>query len=405
MREKLLNILTCPYHQNTSLNLAEIIKKSERQNDRIIDGILLCPDCKRWFAVIDGVPILSKDEIRLRKIEIQFLEKHKQNISEIICCNGKPFNLYDKDENVHLSVTDKKILLEGDYWGEFFKAFYEIGDLSILDIRQKSKHPRYFTYGILECDERDKKHKYGYFPNHLGKMIFPRFKNFKGKFGLDVGCGGGQFGLEAARNEADSIGIDISFESLRIALNYALSQNINNIDYIYAQPEALPFKDNIFDFILFKDSIHHFNNPEIVLGFLVNKLKSEAEMIAYEHVGNSAFIRKVLDKIQQKLIPKILRRYPNYPRHQIFSKEPPNEDIGMKNAVAAIEKYFSIEKKYGEIRFYEDIEALLYYAYGKREWFSEFFANLFYLIEKPFLPIIKPNHILMIGKKKNMRTN
>lgn len=401
MNSALLDIISCPYHPFVAFDL--IALKAERESggaSKIIDAVLLCPECKRWFSVIDGVPILMPDVLRLIDTELVFLKNYRASIPAKIFQSGKPFNLNDNAENIRPSEKDKRILEEGKYWGDFFKAHYEIGDFSILDIRQKGSHPSFFSYGILERDDRDKNRKYGFYPDHLGSMIFPRFSKFKGLRGIDVGCGGGQFGLEAAYQGALVIGADISFGSLCVAENYARKNKISSISYICSHPLYPPFKSNSFDFILFKDSIHHFENPEEVLSRLAPVLKPGADMISYEHVGNSNMAKKILDKVSQIMIPKIQKRYAAHPRSEVFARIPPNEDAGIDRVIPALKKTFAIDKEYGEIRLYLDIECLVYYATGKNKFITSLISFAAYLFEKILFCSAKPNHYLAVGRKK-----
>jgi uncharacterized protein YbaR (Trm112 family) len=60
----------------------------------IKSGILLCPECKRWFPIIDTIPQMLPDKYRNQKIEIKFLENHKNLLDEKFFNQDlKPFNI------------------------------------------------------------------------------------------------------------------------------------------------------------------------------------------------------------------------------------------------------------------------------------------------------------------------
>jgi len=57
-------------------------------------GILFCPECKRWFPIIDTIPQMLPDEYRNEKEELEFLKTNKNLLDEeFFHQNLKPFNL------------------------------------------------------------------------------------------------------------------------------------------------------------------------------------------------------------------------------------------------------------------------------------------------------------------------
>jgi uncharacterized protein YbaR (Trm112 family) len=57
-------------------------------------GVLLCPECKRWFPIIDTIPQMLPDEYRNKELEIQFLKTNKNLLHEgFFKQDLKPFNL------------------------------------------------------------------------------------------------------------------------------------------------------------------------------------------------------------------------------------------------------------------------------------------------------------------------
>ncbi len=63
----------------------------------IVEGVLYCPGCGRWYPIIDEIPRLLPDHIRekeeMRKVEMAFLRRHAGELPEKITKEGKPFNL------------------------------------------------------------------------------------------------------------------------------------------------------------------------------------------------------------------------------------------------------------------------------------------------------------------------
>jgi len=59
----------------------------------IVDALLLCTQCNRWYPVIEEIPHMLPDSLREREEDLSFLRRWKEKIPEDILLNGKPFNL------------------------------------------------------------------------------------------------------------------------------------------------------------------------------------------------------------------------------------------------------------------------------------------------------------------------
>lgn len=143
MKKNLLDILACPIDKNYPLQLIELDVKEETytvkdkldkdeynnsvriklevkekntnhhdRDDRIqlkdseieenqheekvsviIDGILYCDKCFRFYPIIDEIPIMLPDELREKENDIRFLERWRKNIPEKILKCAKPWHL------------------------------------------------------------------------------------------------------------------------------------------------------------------------------------------------------------------------------------------------------------------------------------------------------------------------
>ncbi|QKQ99979.1 Trm112 family protein [Metallosphaera tengchongensis] len=65
----------------------ECIKKE------VVEGILLCPACGRWYPIIDEIPRMLPDKLRKRDDDLKFLEKYKMKIPEKVLNEGLPYNI------------------------------------------------------------------------------------------------------------------------------------------------------------------------------------------------------------------------------------------------------------------------------------------------------------------------
>jgi uncharacterized protein YbaR (Trm112 family) len=91
MKKKLMDILACPIDKYYPLELHVFA-----ENEEIIDGMIICSKCLRWFPIREEIPEMLPDELRDRKDEIPFLKKWKEKIPTKILTDGKPFNLKSK---------------------------------------------------------------------------------------------------------------------------------------------------------------------------------------------------------------------------------------------------------------------------------------------------------------------
>lgn len=125
----MLDILACPMDKNYPLDLIELqVKEFENNNLResdflnddktskkknlvinqenetrgegikdkiiiIIEGILYCKKCLRFYPIIDEIPIMLPDELREKEKDLEFLNKWKNNIPQKILNNANPWHL------------------------------------------------------------------------------------------------------------------------------------------------------------------------------------------------------------------------------------------------------------------------------------------------------------------------
>jgi SAM-dependent methyltransferase/uncharacterized protein YbaR (Trm112 family) len=437
VRLRLLDILACPFDSTAPLNLTSL-KSSTRPpgtdafiapcttycahlnqpiqaeqtgnqypctecNTLVIEeAIITCPTCRRWFPVLKGIPVLVPDGLRNEREELALLRKHEAVIPEEIRSDGLPLNLANR-QSVPRTPEEKHACQEAHYWGEFFHAYASIGDTAILDIRQKGTHPAYYRYGVLERDERDRTRRYGVWPDHLGKKMFDPLAGFHGKRALDIGCGGGQFGLEAACQGLDVVGMDISRGALEVAARHAATVG-QEIQYVCADPTHPPFRSNSFDLLLSKDALHHLNDPHAALERLCRTLRADGHMLAYEHVGNSRLVNGIIEVCARVLVPLIKRRYTRVPIPPVFQYPSVLEDVGLRRVVDAMRSFFQPSMEYGELMLYFELEQLVYYASGKRRWVASVVRNITFASEKVLLLFIPPDHLSFFGQRKTTST-
>jgi len=70
MKQSFLLKLACPFDKH-ELDIRIISQEQEE----ILEGILTCTQCKRYYPIVHGVPIMSPDEYREASLETPLLEK------------------------------------------------------------------------------------------------------------------------------------------------------------------------------------------------------------------------------------------------------------------------------------------------------------------------------------------
>ena len=89
MRKTMIDILACPIDKTHPLELVTI-----NENDDIIsEGILSCTKCKRFYPIIEDIPIMLPDELRDKNQEINFLTRFKDKIPKEILTSANPWHL------------------------------------------------------------------------------------------------------------------------------------------------------------------------------------------------------------------------------------------------------------------------------------------------------------------------
>ena len=90
-----MDILACPIDKYYPLELSIFEAKEE-----IVEGLIVCPKCLRWFPIRDEIPEMLPDELREEKDELPFMKKWRHRIPPKILKEGKPFNLEAESSEV-----------------------------------------------------------------------------------------------------------------------------------------------------------------------------------------------------------------------------------------------------------------------------------------------------------------
>jgi uncharacterized protein YbaR (Trm112 family) len=89
MQRRLLDILACPIDKHYPLELLEFSVRDQI----IVEGVLFCEKCSRYYPIIDEIPVMLPDSLRNRAEDLDFLKKWKERLPAKITDGGKPWNL------------------------------------------------------------------------------------------------------------------------------------------------------------------------------------------------------------------------------------------------------------------------------------------------------------------------
>lgn len=79
MNLAILDKMCCPFDKS-ELEL----KIFRKEGNKVIEGMLICPVCHRYYPIITGIPIMVPDEYREPKFEQAFLNRWVDEIPKSI---------------------------------------------------------------------------------------------------------------------------------------------------------------------------------------------------------------------------------------------------------------------------------------------------------------------------------
>lgn len=377
-----LEILRCPCCPSTTLELSAAFR---HEHDEVVEGLLDCPACGRWYRIEQGIPDLVRDALRETEDERAFLARHGVQRHPI---------------EVNRTEADQRIVDEGRHWGRFMARFWDVADRSIFDLRIKGTHPSFFVAGILEPDDRDTWRPWSMFPARVGEMCFPWLHQMAGKRGVDVGCGGGQFGLEAARRGLRIVGFDPSFEEVMLARRHAREQGVMTIDYVRGEPANPPFRDASFDLLMAKDSLHHVPDLEGVMPRLVATTTPNALLLIHEHVAKAPLKTALMSRLMPRAVAKIRSRWPKSEVPPELLRDSANEDVSAHLVRSAIESHATRIHSVESLFLAEELEMVTHFAFGKRVWLTRLVGTLGWWLEQALIAFGDRQHLTWLGRRR-----
>jgi ubiquinone/menaquinone biosynthesis C-methylase UbiE len=256
--------------------------------------------------------------------------------------------------------------------------------------------------------------------NYIDFLTQDFLKDKSGLRLLSLGSGISNREIELAEHNTifkEIVCVDIADNLLKIAAKSAKEKNITNIKFIAKNIDIFDFKENDFDIIFFKSSLHHFDNIEYFLsGKMKHSLKPDGLLIINEFVGTTRhqFPRNQINAINDAIaiIPKKFRTrfrskfYKNKYRgvgilRMIIAD--PSECIDSGSIMLSIHKNYNtiLEKPYGGNLLMSALRDISHHFYELNDEKEKILDNLFKL-EDEYLK--KNNSDFIFGVYENKKS-
>ena len=123
--------------------------------------------------------------------------------------------------------------------------------------------------------------------------VFSLLPELKGKRFLDLGCGMGTFTLEAAKQGAFAVGVDLAPAGVAAARLTAKQEQVESASFILGDAARLPLHDASVDIVLAADFTEHLDDDTFmrVLAQVAHVLKSGGLLVIYTPEAHHVFER------------------------------------------------------------------------------------------------------------------
>ena len=218
---------------------------------------------------------------------------------------------------------------------------------------------------------------------------------------LSLGSGICNPEIELAKNNTifkEVVCLDIADNLLQKAAKKAAKNGVTNIKFIAKNIDDFEFKENDFDVIFFKASLHHFDKIDSLLSGSIQKvLKPDGLLIINEFVGAT---RHQFSKTQITAINEALKSIPKKFRTRFKSKQhknkyrgvgvlrmimaDPSECVDSESIMPSIHKHYTtlVERPYGNNLLMSTLRDISHHFYELDTEKEQVLNNLFALEDK-----------------------
>ena len=230
MKTRLFNLMACP-ECRADLQLHTFAL----EQDEIVDGALLCPECRMIYYIVDTVPRML------------------------------PRTLYDNPEFA-LRYEDQLVIIAGEY------------GTSTASTDRLTQHKQNTSKAF--GDEWETFNRFGYDHdvfqgqterNRFYVNTFLQQSDLEGKLYLDGGCGNGRYSLQSLQQGAEVVAVDLSHAVDTARKN--LKEYSDRAHFVQGDLFKLPFKPAVFDGAFSIGVLMHTGNTQAAFKSIASHVK------------------------------------------------------------------------------------------------------------------------------------
>lgn len=249
MRATLFNLLRCPACRG---RLKSVPFTTSVDGTEVVGGELAC-GCGASYPIVDTIPRMLPNAYELFP---EFVERHHARLRRsAVKPAGESAAGRDRTER-------------------------------LLDRTQRSFGYQWTAFSEMVCDFREN------FWNYL-QPATPEF--FRGRLGLDAGCGFGRHIYHAASCGADMVGLDFS---RAIDATRRNTRHLPNVHLVQADLYRPPFADGTFDFVYSLGVLHHLPDPARGARTLAGLLKPGGSIFVWLYSSRRRVVNFFLETIR-----------------------------------------------------------------------------------------------------------
>ena len=239
MKRALLDLLVCPFCEGALTCHVQ----SEGVGGEIVEGLLLCAQCSRWYPITEQLPELLPDHLRDADRDVELFKRSAAGLTparRAIHEQFRPEAGSGSDEGAHHKTAEisikKRVVDEKDFFGPGYSAPF-------------NPHNTEFSLYLV----------------HLFGAVAPLLECRTGDVVIDSGCGYSWTTEWLHRSGINAVGVDICRTYLHIAIERL---GTNRPHLVVADVENLPFRSSCADAILAYESFHHIpDRPRAMRGY------------------------------------------------------------------------------------------------------------------------------------------
>jgi len=247
VRARLLNLLRCPACLGT-LELVPLVRSGA--DNEVAEGVLVC-GCGASYPIINTIPRML----------------------------GNAYALFPSFVAQYGSRAEVGSAAAAQTSAAAAPA-------SVVTETQRSFGYQWTTFSEMACDFQEN------FWNYLHPAT-PEF--FRGRLGLDAGCGFGRHLYHAASCGAEIVGMDLS---QAIEASYQNTRRFPNVHLVQGDIHAPPFAPGVFDFVYSVGVLHHLPDPKRGVRSLVPLVKPDGSMFVWLYSTRRRFLNFGLECIR-----------------------------------------------------------------------------------------------------------